>query len=94
MNEHYGDPCVYCGTPHDEVAVGNCPGRMMGTDVTEARRLSDENIRLLFRELHELGDWRKAKPQQIRRAVEVTQRLLQCGYSADEIKAELRRLDA
>jgi len=22
---HKGDPCVYCRTTHDEVAVGNCP---------------------------------------------------------------------
>jgi len=27
---HEGDPCVYCGVPHDEVAVGNCPGRWTG----------------------------------------------------------------
>lgn len=24
--EHFGDPCVSCGTPHDDVAVGECPG--------------------------------------------------------------------
>ena len=24
---HFGDPCIYCGTPHDEVAPGPCPGR-------------------------------------------------------------------
>lgn len=23
---HLGDPCIYCGTPHDEVAVGDCLG--------------------------------------------------------------------
>lgn len=23
---HCGDPCIYCGTPHDAVAVGDCPG--------------------------------------------------------------------
>lgn len=22
---HKGDPCVYCGTPHDEVEPGDCP---------------------------------------------------------------------
>ncbi len=22
---HRGDPCVYCGTPHDDVAIGPCP---------------------------------------------------------------------
>lgn len=24
---HRGDPCRYCGTPHDEVAPGPCPAR-------------------------------------------------------------------
>lgn len=24
---HSGDPCKYCGTPHDEVAPGPCPAR-------------------------------------------------------------------
>lgn len=24
---HFGDPCVHCGTPHDEVAPGPCPGK-------------------------------------------------------------------
>lgn len=93
-SEHHGDPCVYCGIPHDEVAVGDCPGRVMVVDTDEARRLSDENVRLLFRELHDIGDWRKASKSQIRRAVEVTRRLLQCGYTAVEIKTELRRLDS
>lgn len=23
---HFGDPCVHCHTPHDDVAVGPCPG--------------------------------------------------------------------
>ena len=22
---HQGDPCVFCGTPHDDVAPGACP---------------------------------------------------------------------
>lgn len=25
MPKHKGDPCVHCGTPHDDVAVGPCP---------------------------------------------------------------------
>src|SRR3990167_6937410 len=24
---HVGDPCIYCGVPHDEVSVGDCPSR-------------------------------------------------------------------
>ena len=23
---HQGDPCVFCGTPPDEVKIGDCPG--------------------------------------------------------------------
>lgn len=23
---HYGDPCIHCSTPHDEVPVGPCKG--------------------------------------------------------------------
>ena len=23
---HFGDPCVHCGSPHDEVPVGPCQG--------------------------------------------------------------------
>lgn len=26
VKAHKGDPCVYCGLPHDEVLVGNCAG--------------------------------------------------------------------
>ena len=22
---HFGDPCIHCGTPHDDVAPGPCP---------------------------------------------------------------------
>ena len=23
---HYGDPCIHCGTPHDDVPTGSCMG--------------------------------------------------------------------
>lgn len=26
MKTHYGDPCIHCGLPHDEVAPGPCTG--------------------------------------------------------------------
>lgn len=26
---HFGDPCIHCGTPHDEVARGACPQTLM-----------------------------------------------------------------
>lgn len=26
IGAHQGDPCIHCGTPHDEVVVGDCPG--------------------------------------------------------------------
>jgi hypothetical protein len=25
VSSHLGDPCIHCGSPHDEVAVGPCP---------------------------------------------------------------------
>ena len=25
--QHWGNPCKYCGTPHDDVEPGPCPGR-------------------------------------------------------------------
>lgn len=25
MIPHLHDPCIYCGTPHDEVEAGDCP---------------------------------------------------------------------
>lgn len=25
QGHHKGDPCIYCGTPHDKVKVGPCP---------------------------------------------------------------------
>lgn len=32
---HQGDPCIYCGKPHDEVGVGPCPGRISQVEVSE-----------------------------------------------------------
>lgn len=26
MSRHFGDPCINCKTPHDEVVAGACPG--------------------------------------------------------------------
>ncbi len=26
MKYHYGDPCIHCGVPHDEVLIGACDG--------------------------------------------------------------------
>jgi len=25
---HFGDPCIHCGTPHDDVATGDCKGEV------------------------------------------------------------------
>lgn len=35
--EHYGDPCVYCHTGHDDVAIGPCPRRK--SDIVELAKL-------------------------------------------------------
>lgn len=26
MRTHFGDPCIHCGIPHDDVPVGACTG--------------------------------------------------------------------
>jgi hypothetical protein len=26
VKTHYGDPCIHCGIPHDDVPVGACEG--------------------------------------------------------------------
>lgn len=36
---HRGDPCIYCGTPHDEVAVGDCPGHSAPEERRERERV-------------------------------------------------------
>ncbi len=28
---HQGDPCIYCGIPHDKVPVGDCTGKIVDT---------------------------------------------------------------
>ena len=30
---HKGDPCIYCDTPHDDIAPGPCPGKITQTTV-------------------------------------------------------------
>lgn len=101
MKNHFGDPCIYCGMAHDAVDVGDCSGRVFGTDPDEARQVSDEHIKLLLRELHDT--WGALMEQQLRdatsraamrRCIVITQKLLQCGFSAAEINVELKRLDA
>ena len=28
LNAHFGDPCAFCHTPHDDVQPGPCPARV------------------------------------------------------------------
>jgi len=28
VTAHIGDPCIFCGCPHDEVEIGPCPARL------------------------------------------------------------------
>lgn len=30
---HKGDPCIFCGTPHDDIEPGACPGRLSEIDL-------------------------------------------------------------
>ena len=40
LTAHLGDPCVFCGTPHDEIKSGPCRGH----DRHDAIREGDEPI--------------------------------------------------
>lgn len=52
---HLGDPCRFCGTPHDEVEIGPCPGS--GEDIlSEIRREEAEGARKLA-EYDTLDEW-------------------------------------
>lgn len=37
---HFGDPCKYCGTPHDDVQPGPCPGRGPMNPIEQIRRFN------------------------------------------------------
>ncbi len=32
---HRGDPCIYCGIPHDEVPIGDCVGKQANTQQSQ-----------------------------------------------------------
>jgi hypothetical protein len=40
LTAHFGDPCIYCGIAHDDVAVGPCPARVSPDREALARRLT------------------------------------------------------
>jgi hypothetical protein len=51
LTAHRGDPCVWCGTPHDEAAPGPCPcapsAAMVADALVEIERCADgERFRL------------------------------------------------
>jgi hypothetical protein len=39
---HFGDPCIRCGIPHDEVPTGPCAGRVTLTEESGASRSGSE----------------------------------------------------
>ena len=41
---HFGDPCKYCGTPHDEVAPGPCPALAPNNTIDARRRRLDADL--------------------------------------------------
>ena len=44
---HQGDPCKYCGSPHDDVAIGPCPGRIMKGRDYDNGNVADDLEKLL-----------------------------------------------
>ena len=67
MKTHYGDPCIHCGIPHDDVPAGPCQGgsgraiplacRYLGTRWDGIRhfwvRLSDGTVRDVWNSIYE-----------------------------------------
>jgi hypothetical protein len=35
---HFGDPCQFCGTPHDEVEIGPCPKKIEENKVAARKK--------------------------------------------------------
>ena len=60
---HEGDPCKYCGTPHDEVTVGPCPATR---DILLDRIADEKDV---------VGYWKEAtecdSPEQIAEAIKI-----------------------
>lgn len=49
---HQGDPCIKCGTPHDDVDVGPCPGGIQADQWDEAlrgKKMSSATGRVIFK---------------------------------------------
>ena len=38
---HYGDPCIHCGIPHDDVLPGPCRGDLMKVRPIRYRAISE-----------------------------------------------------
>ena len=32
---HKGDPCIYCGIPHNDVPIGRCGGRAFASQILD-----------------------------------------------------------
>lgn len=43
MNAHRYDPCFKCGTPHDEVKIGPCPGPTLDGYRNHVRECQERN---------------------------------------------------
>ena len=71
---HLGDPCVFCGTAHDDVEVGPCPGRngnALRTELTRLRRIETaaRDARRFLRVVLDVPAEKWAvKPGQVRRS--------------------------
>lgn len=39
MRTHFGDPCIHCGIPHDEIPIGACTG-----DASKARPIAYRSL--------------------------------------------------
>jgi hypothetical protein len=62
MMTHFGDPCIHCGIPHDDVAPGACTGDPKKVRPIAYRSLgvrwdNVEHFRILFSDNHIEERW-------------------------------------
>ena len=56
LRPHLGDPCVFCGTPHDDVAIGPCPATRDQLRTQRDVALGDADyLRRKFAHMHVAG---------------------------------------
>jgi len=77
---HFGDPCIYCAVPHDEVAIGPCAG---GTLTQTYRELSELRVALQAHEENSAKELARLKREIAIRQTAINQS--EAGLDIDKI---------